>query len=252
MTPDGTIHVLVVDDEEDMVATLDDVLTEFGYSVDTATSGQEALERVRVRVPDCILMDIRMPGMDGVETFREIKRLCPECSVIFMTAYSASHLVEEALAEGAIEVLAKPLDPERVLTLIEERARLTPVLVVDDDADFRLVLSDALEASDFDVRAAAGLDEAIHLFEMEPRRVVLLDMRLGPDSGLDGLVLIKKLNPRAIVILMSGFAELADDMEKGRSLSAYACFWKPFEIEDVIRTIQEAVARRRETLHDTS
>lgn len=250
MTADDTIRVLVVDDEEDIVAALGDILNEFGYAVETATSGPEALERVRERPPDCILMDIRMPGMNGVDAFREIKRLCPECFVIFMTAYSTSHLVDDALAEGAIEVLTKPLEPERVLTLIDDLVHTAPILVVDDDPDFRDALGDALEARDFDVRLTSELDEAIRLFEKEPRRVVLLDLRLGPRSGLEGLVLIKELNPRAIVLLMSGFTEFADEMEKGRALSAYACFWKPFEIEDLIRTIQQAVKHRRRNLHD--
>ena len=249
---EGPIRVLVVDDEADMVASLRDVLSEFGYAVETASSGPEALERAREWPPDCILMDIRMPGMNGVETFREIKRLCPECFVLFMTAYSASHLVDEALAEGAIEVLPKPLDLERILTLIDGLARSTPVLVVDDDPDFRDSLGDALKAQGLDVRLASELDTAIRLFEQEPRRVVLLDLRLGPRSGLDGLVLVKELNPRAIVILMSGYRELAQEMDRGRGLSAHACFWKPFDIGDLIRTLQQAVERRRRHLHDRS
>lgn len=244
MKDDHKIRILVVDDEEDMVASLADILSDFGYAVETATSGAVALERVRERPPDCILMDIRMPGMNGVETFREVKRLCPECFVIFMTAYAASHLVDEALAEGAIEVLSKPLAPERLLALIEDRLCTAPVLVVDDDDDFRDALGDALEARGFDVRRASDLDAAVRYFEEEPRRVVLLDLRLGPRSGLEGLVLIKELNPRAIVLLMSGFTDLAEEMDKGLAMSAFACLWKPFEIDDLIRTIRRAMTGR--------
>lgn len=115
-------HLLVVDDDLGMVATLSDILQASGYSVETATDGLEATEWVRAheRAPDCILMDIRMPGVNGVDAFREIKRLAPECRVIFMTAYSNSGLVDEARDEGAVDVLPKPLDLERLLRLVEE------------------------------------------------------------------------------------------------------------------------------------
>ncbi len=124
------IRVLVVDDDEGMVATLRDILAAAGYEVDVAYSGSEAIERVRRHPPDCILMDVRMPGIDGVEAFREIKRLSSASFVIFMTAYAASHLVEEAWREGAVEVVAKPLDPEHVLSLIDAVAHGNPVLFI--------------------------------------------------------------------------------------------------------------------------
>ncbi|MEM7354543.1 MAG: response regulator [Acidobacteriota bacterium] len=116
--PEVGKRLLVVDDNEGMVATLEDILGAAGYCIDVAYSGHEAVERVKQRQPDGILMDIRMPGMNGVEAFREIKRLSPESFVIFMTAYAASALVEDAKQEGAIEVIAKPLDLQYVMALI--------------------------------------------------------------------------------------------------------------------------------------
>ena len=114
----GRVQLLVVDDDEGMAATLRDILGASGYGVDVAHSGFEAVEHLREHKPDGILMDIRMPGMDGVETFRETKTLSPESFVIFMTAFSDSSLVEDARREGAVEVVSKPLDLERLLQLI--------------------------------------------------------------------------------------------------------------------------------------
>ena len=127
---EDAVRVLVVDDDKGMAETLRDILGASGYEVDIAFSGEEALERVRERSPDGILMDIRMPGWNGVEAFRELKRLTPDSFVIFMTAYAASGLVEEARTEGAVEVLAKPLDLTRTLSLIEETAARSPLLLV--------------------------------------------------------------------------------------------------------------------------
>ncbi len=242
---EGEARVLIVDDDEGMVATLCDILDVAGYQTDVAYSGQDAIDRVRQQTPDCILMDIRMPGLNGVEAFREIKRLAPESFVIFMTAYAASTLVEDARRDGAVGVVLKPLDVERVLSLIEESAQKTPVLVVDDDSSFCLSLADALRTHDFDVHAVQNVNDAIHVFEREPRRVVILDMQLDDRSGLDVLLILREINPRAIVILMTGFPELQDAMNRGLSMAAAACLSKPFEVEDLIREVREAMELRR-------
>ncbi len=117
--PQEKLRLLVVDDDEGMVATLRDILGASGYGVDVAFSGRQAVERVKDRVPDGILMDIRMPEMNGVETFRRTRKLAPESFVIFMTAFSESALVETARREGALEVVPKPLDVPGLLRLIE-------------------------------------------------------------------------------------------------------------------------------------
>ncbi len=241
----GDIHVLVVDDDAGMVATLHDILGAAGYSVDVAHSGPEAIERVRRKAPDCILMDVRMPGLNGVEAFREIKRLSPESFVIFMTAYAASTLVEDARLEGAVEIVHKPLDLERVLYLIDNSAQRTPVLVVDDDSAFCRSLAEALATQEFDVHTVQNVDDAVSLFEQQPRRVVILDMKLEGQDGLDVLLILKEVHPRAIVILMTGFPDLEDAMQRGLAMSATACLNKPFEVEDLIREIRQAVDNRR-------
>ena len=114
----GSVRLLVVDDDEGMAVTLRDILGASGYGVDVAFSGGEAIERVREQRPDGILMDIRMPGMNGVDAYRETRTLAPESFVIFMTAFSESSLVADARNEGAIEVLSKPLDVDVLLRLI--------------------------------------------------------------------------------------------------------------------------------------
>lgn len=124
--PDGRLQLLVVDDDEGMAATLRDILGASGYGVEVANSGYEAVERIRDHKPDGILMDIRMPGMNGVETFRETKILAPESFVIFMTAFSESSLVDDARREGAVEVMPKPLDVDGLLRLIARTADAPP------------------------------------------------------------------------------------------------------------------------------
>ena len=113
-------HILVVDDSISMCKSLSLILKHNGCAVITALDGLEAIERVREIPFDVIFMDIKMPVMDGVETYRRIKRIRPDPLVIMMTAYAVENLVDEALKEGAYSVLYKPLDMEKVLRMLVE------------------------------------------------------------------------------------------------------------------------------------
>ena len=113
-------HILVVDDSISMCKSMALVLERNSYAVTIAIDGLEAMDRVRERHFDVTFMDIKMPVMDGVETFRKIKQIRPDPVVIMMTAYSVENLIDEALKEGAYSVLYKPLDMEKVFRMLGE------------------------------------------------------------------------------------------------------------------------------------
>ena len=107
------LNLLLVDDEPDMVRGLGRILRSRGYRVHVAHNGEEAVRQATELQPDGVLMDIRMPGMNGVEAFRHIRRACPNTFVLFMTAYS--DMADEARNEGAVDVLSKPLEVDQVI-----------------------------------------------------------------------------------------------------------------------------------------
>jgi len=110
--------VLVVDDQPGIRRLLMEVLTEEGYNVDTAANGYECIEKTKVLKPDLILMDMKMPGMDGIETLRELKQLNEADKVIMMTAYGELGLVTIAKELGAYAYLTKPFDIIELCTMI--------------------------------------------------------------------------------------------------------------------------------------
>ncbi len=111
-------RILVVDDERNMRTTLADILTDEGFEVSTAESGEKAVKICKHQPFDAVLMDVRMPGIDGIEAFRRIRRQGHEARVIMMSAYSVEHLIEETLEEGVVAFLRKPLDAAQLLELL--------------------------------------------------------------------------------------------------------------------------------------
>lgn len=111
--------VLVVDDDTGHLAMLQTLLKSWGYSVETANDGSEALAKCKMRAFDLVLMDIRMAQMDGIEALRLIKDYNPAIPVLIMTAYSSVDSAVQALKAGAYDYLTKPLDMELVRLTIE-------------------------------------------------------------------------------------------------------------------------------------
>jgi len=116
-------NILVVDDLRSIRLTLGGILEDEGYNVVLAENGYQAIEMAKQTPFDLIFMDIKMPGINGVQTFREIKKVNPQAVVIMMTAYSVEDLIKEALEEGAYAVVYKPFDIEKILSLIESALR---------------------------------------------------------------------------------------------------------------------------------
>jgi CheY-like chemotaxis protein len=109
-----------VDDDTDTCLNLVDLFREFGYRVKTADCGDAALEHARQDAYDVGLLDLRMPGMDGLTLCRHLKRLQPTMRIMIVTAYVGNLLDEELHTAGARRVVPKPIDFPKLLRLVEE------------------------------------------------------------------------------------------------------------------------------------
>ncbi len=112
--------VLIVDDQPGIRRLLMEVLTEEGYSVHTAANGYEGIQKAKDMNPALILMDMKMPGMDGIETLLELKNLNQAEKVIMMTAYGELELVNNAKEIGAYAYITKPFDILELCKMIQE------------------------------------------------------------------------------------------------------------------------------------
>ncbi len=110
--------ILIVDDEKNIRLALSQSLETLGVESDTAADGEEALSKLKEKDFGLILLDIRMPGMDGMEVLRKVREIRPDIRVIMITAYGTIESAVEAMKLGAVDFLQKPFDPEEIRGLV--------------------------------------------------------------------------------------------------------------------------------------
>jgi DNA-binding NtrC family response regulator len=243
------LKILVADDDRRMARTTRDILDVKGYEVIEANSGEEAVEIVRSAAPDCVLMDIKMEGIDGIETLKIIKTIAPDLPVILMSAYASDEQAIEAKRRGALAVLEKPIDIQSVLSFLSVLRKQKSILIVDDDPQFCGTLKDILKSRGYKVETEIDPENVLADMEREYKLVVLLDLKLGNKDGTDLLETIRKKYPTKPVILVTGYGkEMAASIDKGLQIGAYACLYKPLKIDSLIKHIEEIDRKKRQAI----
>jgi two-component system nitrogen regulation response regulator GlnG len=112
-------HVLIVDDEESICWGLERLLTETGHEVSVAASAEEAIDSVHQRAPDLVVLDVRLPGMDGLTAMQHFSRVAAGVPIVVITAFGNLEVAVKALGGGAVDYLPKPFDLEQAATVID-------------------------------------------------------------------------------------------------------------------------------------
>ncbi|MBI4124352.1 MAG: response regulator [Deltaproteobacteria bacterium] len=232
------VKILIVDDQPSMLETFTDILTDKGFLVDVAEDGFQAIDKVKQAKYDIIFMDIRMPGINGVQTFREIKKVDEGAAVIMMTAYAVEDLVREAIIEGAYTVIYKPFDIERIVSTIERVLKKMLVLVVDDRLEDRETFKDLLEGRGFKVATAKTGHEAIDLVRQGNFDIIFLDIKLPDLDGVKTFEEVHKIRPEVPVIMVTGYT-VEESIQQAVEKGAYTCLFKPIDVERLIRVMDE-------------
>ncbi len=118
-------NILVIDDEEVIQSLFKETLEELGHSVIAAGTGSEGLELVKQRDFALVFLDLKMPGMDGVELFRQIKTIKPKLPVTIITGYPDSGMMKRALAQGPFGVMNKPFGESDIITAVNNFLHIT-------------------------------------------------------------------------------------------------------------------------------
>jgi DNA-binding NtrC family response regulator len=118
-----TLKVLLVDDEEDLVRTMAERMEMRDLGSDVALDGQQALKMIEGEMPDVMVLDLRMPGLDGMDVLRRVKESYPQIAVIIMTGHGSDKDEEEARRLGAFEYLRKPVDINQLMEVVKNAGR---------------------------------------------------------------------------------------------------------------------------------
>jgi DNA-binding response OmpR family regulator len=218
--------ILVVDDEETTRRSLADIFRLEGYSVHSVASGEDALAFLGVEAVDLMILDLKMPGMDGLEVLRIVSQQAPDTMVILLTAYGSLESAIEALRHHAFDYLIKPVSPHQVLdsaqrAIAQRSERLHKHSLLEEmEASLRQLLETDLRPS----QREQPLEAAARMIYLGNGVMGDLDRReiwWGPDSSVDRRVSLtateckllkvllenggKVLTHRELVVLVQGY-----------------------------------------------
>lgn len=234
------MKILVVDDDRRIVKTTCDILKIKGYEPCIAYSGDEGVEKVKSEAPDCVLMDIKMTGISGLDALKLMKQAAPSLPIILVSAYATNEIMEEAKQAGAYAVLGKPLNIQMVLSFLDLLRKEESILVVDDDPIFCKTLQDILTLRGYRVETETEPRKVLGHLDKNYKLAVLLDLKLGTRDGLDVLKEIRTKYPTKPVVLVTGYrVEMADSIAKANKIGAYTCLYKPFEMDGLLSLLED-------------
>src|SRR5262245_47374100 len=246
--PTARDDMLVVDDDRATCQNLRDILFDLGYVVETAGDGQMALELVRRQAFAVALLDFKMPGMDGLSLYREIKQISPATMAIFISACMTPGTTVEAHRAGAWKVLAKPIDPGAVLPLVDEALSWPVVLLVDDDRELCASLWDVLHERGYRTCLAHSVSEGSRCLRQQQFDVVLLDLKLPEGTARDVQLVLHQATPEAKTILITGHRrELESLIEEALADGADAICYKPFDVDHLLGTLGKLAGGRQDS-----
>lgn len=207
------IKLLLVDDEKGLCDYLKDFFKHRGYDVFVAANGQEALAIIEKDNPQLVLLDINMPGMDGLGVLRRIKNMSPQTKVIMITINDDADTRLKAHNLGADEFIKKPFTIDYLedvvilkvseLTKVKESAR---ILIIDDEDDIRQSLRDFLiRRFDCEITEASNGREALNLLKSQKFDLAFLDIKMPGISGMDVIKEKKKLGYNLCIWVITRF-----------------------------------------------
>src|SRR6478735_638248 len=237
--------ILVIDDDKDIRHVITEILDQSGYEVFTAASGQQGLDLAAQIVPDLIILDLMMPGMDGwtVLTKLQHKASLADIPVIILSAASG---LEMAMSLGAAAVLFKPVDANHLTA--EIAAQLAPlppsyILLVEDDADSRTLVTRLLDNEGWSSRSAINGNAALRILKQASPAMIILDLKMAGMNGFELLELIGK-NPvwsKIPVVIITSMDLTADMREYLVPRTVRILYKGRFSREDLVALIRPAI-----------
>ena len=235
------MRIFIVDDHRDVAEGLADVLRMHGHEVEVAHNGEQAVRIFKEQDFDIAFMDVMMPGMNGVESFLEIRKIKPDAKVVMMTGYSVTQLLDQAIENGAYGVLHKPVSMDEVLNSVERVQSHGMVLVADDDPNFSANMVEVLKDKGYRVQVARTGKQALDTVLGGGIDILVLDLQLPVVSGLEVYMELQKRGRALPTVCVTGYVQdQAEAIDQLSSLSA-GILTKPFNTGQLLEVLEGIV-----------
>jgi DNA-binding NtrC family response regulator len=238
------LKVLLVDDEQEFAKSLSERLQLRDVDAKVAFDGEQALEAMKDDEADVMVLDLRMPGIDGIEVLRRVKRDHPKVSVVILTGHGTERDEEEAFKLGATAYLKKPVEVDQLIGAVrQERLK---VLLVDDEKDFVESLSERLALRNLSPDVAHDGERALEAVKADEPDVMVLDLRMPGIDGIEVLRKVRKDHPDVAVVVLTGHGTEVDEKEALR-LGASAYLKKPIDVDQLVGVLHRAWNRFKQS-----
>jgi DNA-binding NtrC family response regulator len=242
------LKVLVVDDEKIVRDFFSRLLSFQGLDVMVAEDGYKAIELAKAGAFDLFFLDVRMPKIDGLETYRQIRQINPNASVVMMTGYAVEEILKQAEKEGVYGAIRKPFNISEIKEIIDKVSivktkEFLNVLVVDDDSSIRNAIAAFLNSQSQRCSTASNREEALAYVRKTKFDLVFLDLVLKESDGIQLYREIKDILPDSFVVLVTGYPEKAKIMQE--TLKIEGCLYKPFEIDKILDYLEKVKQKKK-------
>ncbi|MFH1292648.1 MAG: response regulator [Pseudomonadota bacterium] len=244
--------VLVIEDDETARGQLAKAIRKEGYEVVVAEDGRAGVELFKKELPEIVVSDLKMPGIDGMEVMHTVRRLSKNTQIILVTAFGETDTVISALREGALDYLKKPLDLDQLTVALgrakekvmeyKKGATFPALLLADDEEKIRERLARVLEKEGWKVFQVADGEEAINVFKDNRIDVVLLDIKMPKKNGLEALHEMRSVSNDFEAIILTGYGDENSAIQALRD-GAINFLKKPIDLEQMILAVQKAMEK---------
>lgn len=253
--------IAVVDDDPSVRQGLERLIRSLGWKAETFASAQEFLERPRTEAPSCLILDLQLPGLSGLDLQKRMAEARLETPIVFLTGHGDIPASVQAMKAGAIGFLTKPVDEEALSKAIQEaierdrRSREQHVdlqeshaiiAIVDDDPSAREGLSRLIRSVGLRTETFASAQEFLDRPRTEPPSCLVLDLELPGLSGLDLQKRMSEIELEIPIVFLTGHGDIPASVQAMKA-GAVEFLTKPVDEQQIVHAIREAIERDRRT-----
>ena len=236
------LQTLVVDDDGDFAHSLADLVNACGHNAEVLTSGQAALRKIRDQAFNIAFIDVRMPGVNGLQVAYSVKRIDSNCEIHLMTGFNLEDALSQAVREGSVAVLERPYTTEQFHEVFTSILPDGIAIVVDDDPETGIRIARTLSQKGYGVRIGTRSRETLLGIRGLKCNALVLDLGVPVVDALDFYTVVRggAWSVATAIIVPQQTASAKGETDVLRSRHSTGLLFKPFDVEPIL----EARAQR--------